>query len=85
MKDHEIQRVIFAKLLHVPVFKRACTVAVNYFIKISGFRVIHMYIATQLSFHLQISGTNLGQNFRETSIHSDRKNREKLEKLGSLP
>ena len=70
MKDHEIQRVIFAKLLHVPVFKRACTVAVNYFIKISGFRVIHMYIATQLSFHLQISGTNLGQNFNLNWIRS---------------
>lgn len=83
MRDHEIQRVIFAKLLHV--FKRACPVAVDYFIKISGFTVIHVYIATHLSFHLQISGTNLGQNFRETSIHSDRKNREKFEKLGSLP
>lgn len=80
MRDHEIQRVIFEKLLHV--FKRACTVAVNYFIKISGFTV---NVATHLSFHLQISGTNLGQNFRETSIHSDRKNREKFEKLGSLP
>lgn len=73
MRDHEIQRVIFEKLLHV--FKRACTVAVNYFIKISGFTVIHV----------QISGTNQGQNFRETSIPSDRKNREKFEKLGSLP
>lgn len=48
MRDHEIQRVIFEKLLHV--FKRACTVAVNYFIKISGFTVIHVYIATHIRY-----------------------------------
>lgn len=57
MRDHEIQRVIFEKLLHV--FKRACTVAVDYFIKISRFTVIHVYIATHFTVSLVFPPTDI--------------------------